>query len=73
MRSKAQLVEHSEKNSKYFASLEKKKSETKSIVKLDIDNKEITQQNEVLVAEKNYYEKLYKKKDTSNSKIFFQS
>ena len=38
VRSKAQIVEHSEKNSKYFASLEKKRSETKSISKLNIDN-----------------------------------
>ena len=71
VRSKAQIVEHSEKNSKYFASLEKKRSETKSISKLNIDNTYITNQSEILKSEKKYYENLYRKRDTNNSKYNF--
>ena len=39
LRSKADMVEHGEENSKYFASLEKKRSETKLILRLKINNK----------------------------------
>ena len=68
VRSKAQIVEHSEENSKCFASLEKKRSETKSISKLNIDNTYITNQSEILKSEKKYFENLYRKRDTNNSK-----
>ena len=39
IRSKAQIVEHGEKNSKYFASLEKKKSESKIISRLNVNHR----------------------------------
>ena len=42
------MVEHGEKNSKYFASLEKKMSETKLISRLKINNKINTNQTEIL-------------------------
>lgn len=44
LRSKANLVEYGEKNSSYFASLEKKRSETKRVSQLNINNKIITDQ-----------------------------
>ena len=71
VRSKAQIVEHSEKNSKYFASLENKRSETKSILKLNIDNTYINNQSEILKSEQKYYEVLYRKRETINSKYNF--
>ena len=43
------MVEHGEKNSKYFASLEKKRSETKLILRLKINNKINTNQIEILL------------------------
>ena len=42
------MVKHGEKNSKYFASLEKKRSETKLISRLKIYNKINTNQTEIL-------------------------
>ena len=42
------MVEHGEKNRKYFASLEKKRSETKLISRLKIYNKINTNQTEIL-------------------------
>ena len=48
LRSKAEMVEHGEKNSKYFASLGKKRSETKLISRLKINNKINTNQTEIL-------------------------
>ena len=48
LRSKADTVEHGEKNSKYFASLEKKRSEAKIISRLKIDNTTNTNQMEIL-------------------------
>ena len=68
---KLNLLNIVKKIANIFQVQKRKKSETKSIVKLNIDNKEITQHNEILVAKKQYYEKLYKKKDTSNSKYTF--
>ena len=48
MRSKSNIVEHDEKNSKYFASLEKKRSETKLISRLAINNSISTNQKEII-------------------------
>ena len=42
LRSKAVKVENNEKNTKYFANLEKKHAEKKTLYKLKIDNKIIT-------------------------------
>ena len=48
-RSKANMiVEYSERNSKYFASLEKKWSESKLITRLQINDKINTNQDEIL-------------------------
>ena len=48
LRSKAEMVEHGEKKSKYFATLEKKRSETKLISRLKINNKINTKQTEII-------------------------
>ena len=47
LRSKSNIVEHDEKNSKYFASLEKKRSETKLISRLCVNNVISTNQKEI--------------------------
>ena len=41
-RSKAQIVKQNEKNTKYFASLEKKKSESKVISRLNVNGTIVT-------------------------------
>lgn len=71
--SKANIVEYSERNSKYFASLEKKSSESKLITRLQINDKLNTNQDEILEAAENFYRKLYERKETQNSAyiVFF--
>ena len=49
------------KNSKYFSSLEKKHAETK----IKVNGNEITAQNDILNAEREFYEELYKKENSS--------
>ena len=71
IRSKAQIVEHGEKNSKYFASLEKKKSESKIISRLNINGDIITDKQEILSEQKKFYENLYKNRQTNHSSINF--
>ena len=47
-RSKAQIIEQNERNSKYFASLEKKKAESKIISRLNVNGTLITNQKSIL-------------------------
>ena len=70
-RSKAQIIEQNERNSKYFASLEKKKAESKIISRLNVNGTLITNQKSILSEEKQFYEKLYSKKEQINSTIDF--
>ena len=63
IRSKAQIVEQDEKNSKYFASLEKKRAESKIVSRLNVNGTIITEPKEVLIEQKQYYENLYKGAD----------
>ena len=65
--SKAEMVEHGEKNSKYFASLEKKRSETKLISRLKINNKINTNQTEILSETELFYKNLDNKREVGHS------
>ena len=71
IRSKAQFVEISEKNSKLFLNLEKKKSERKCLKQLKIDNNIITEPKDILLQQKMFYHNLYKSKPRSHSNINF--
>ena len=71
LRSKAQIIEEGEKNSKFFASLEKKKAESKIISRLNIKGTIITDQKDILNEEKSYYENLFSKKDLKNTSYNF--
>lgn len=72
LRSKANMVEYSEKNSKYVASLEKKRSESKLISRLQINNNKInTDQTEILSETEKFYKTLYAKRETRNSRYNF--
>ena len=71
MRSKANIVEHDEKNSKYFASLEKKRSETKLISRLNINNSISTNQKEIITEIQSFYKRLYNKREINGSKYNF--
>ena len=71
LRSKANMVENNEKNSKYFASLEKKRSENKTLTRLRINDTINTNQKEILQETELYYKKLYDKKETQHSRFDF--
>ena len=71
VRSKAQVIEEGKRNSKYFASLEKKKAESKIISRLNIKDKIITDQTDILKEEKSYYENLFSKKNIKHSSYNF--
>lgn len=66
LRAKAEWVEGAEKNTKYFANLEKKKAEGKTIKSLRINDKEITNHEDILKYTKQFYEELYKKDNNLN-------
>ena len=67
LRSKAEMVEHGEKNSKYFASLEKKRSETKLISKLKINKKLIQTKHKYFQKLNFFYKNLYNKREVGHS------
>ena len=59
IRAKAQYIENNENNSKYFSSLEKKRSESKIIKQLNIKGNIEYNQKTILSDQKSFYEKLY--------------
>ena len=59
------------KNNKYFAGLEKKKSEAKAITRLIINNTVVTNQRTILLEQKKFYEQLYSKIEQIESDINF--
>ena len=71
LRAKAQIIEEGEKNSQYFANLEKKKAENKVIKRLSVNNNIITEQKDILKEKMKFYQKLYSKHNQTNSKIEF--
>ena len=61
LRSKAEWIEGAEKNTKYFANLEKKRAEHKTITQLNINENIETDKHKILSYVKSYYESLYKR------------
>ena len=72
VRSRARWHEYGEKNSKYFYNLEKRNHIKKHIRKLRLSGVITTNPFEILTAEKNYYENLYRKsrREVSNAPCF---
>ena len=58
IRSKAEYIEGGEKNTKYFANLEKKRSDAKTLHKLKTDMVEINDRKEILNEVRSFYEKM---------------
>ena len=71
VRSKADFVENNERNTKLFSNLEKKRSESKVIKQLNINNKTVIQPNEILNQQKLFYESPYKEKNRETSNLNF--
>ena len=72
LRSKAQYVENNEKNSKYFASLEKRHYEQKTITKIKTNqNTILTDLKDIIAEQRNFYQQLYKVRPTIESELNF--
>jgi hypothetical protein len=68
-RSKCEWAEHGEKSSKYFLNLEKHNYVNKQITSLQVGNMTITNEKEIMVEIKNYYENLYSSNTTDHKKL----
>ena len=59
LRARADRMEYNEKNSRYFADLERKNYTKKMVKSLIVDNKQISDQKDILKAQGDFYKKLY--------------
>ena len=59
IRSRTQLLNENEKNSKFFLNLEKSRQNRKTITSLTVNDRKITDMNEILEEEMKFYERLY--------------
>lgn len=59
------------KNSKFFASLEKKRAESKIISRLNVNGNMVTEPKQVLREQTQYYENLYKEKQQTDTNFNF--
>ena len=66
VRSKCDWYKHSEKSTKYFLNLEKRRGCQNTIKKLVIDDKEITEQAHILKHIREFYENLFKTREQKN-------
>jgi exonuclease III len=71
LRARALNVELNEKNTKYFANLEKRHAEKKSITKLVVESKEITNFSEIMSEQFKFYKNIYSSKTLNTSNINF--
>ena len=72
-RARVQSYEEGEKPSKYFCNLEKRNAVNKTISCLEVNGKILTEQNDILSAQKTFYHSLYttsKHLDSSSTKQF---
>ncbi|MES9884044.1 MAG: reverse transcriptase domain-containing protein [Sedimenticola sp.] len=70
-RSKVNWVEGGEKNTNFFADLEKRKFDRKIISELNVNGQKITDKDKILEEQKRFYQNLYKKKENIESEINF--
>ena len=71
LRAKADFVEYNEKNTSFFSSMEKKHAEKKIISRLNVNDRIITDQKEILEETKQYYANLYSKKECGDTNYDF--
>ena len=75
-RARMKWIEEGEKNTKYFLNLEKSKANAKLFPKLEVDNKVLTNQFDILKAQNEHFSKLYSKPPTDKEEEmdnFFQT
>ena len=76
VRARAKHIEHNEKNTKYFANLEKRHYESKTIHKLKINNIKFSDIKTIMNEQRSFYSNLYSNKkaidtNTLNNSHFF--
>ena len=69
LRSKAQHIEENEKNTKYFANIEKQRAESKTIHTLKVNETEITGIKNILKAETDFFKSIYEKENIIDEHI----
>ena len=70
IRSKLKWIDEGDKNTKFFLNLEKSRANAKIIPELELeDGTKITDQMDILKAQKDYYENLYRKNDNARDGI----
>ena len=65
LRAKVRWKVEGEKSTRYFCNLEKRHYSEKTIPKLIVENKEITDQMEIILEQENFYKGLYSTKNTT--------
>ena len=73
IRSKADYVEGGEKNTQYFANLEKKRSDAKTVHKLIDNGHEYTRQGDILKEIKAFYANMYTEQNVDDDKMKIMS
>ena len=73
IRCRAEQIEQNEKNTKYFANLEKNRANSKTINKLIDNGKEITNINDILNVEMKFFQNLYSKQTNNDNSNELQS
>ena len=68
-RSKCEWAEHGEKNSKFFLNLEKYNYTNKNITTIQVGNRQVTDEKEILHEIKTFYENLYSNNATDHVKM----
>ena len=70
LRSKCKYIEDGEKNTKFFLGLEKRNFINKTITQLNVGSSIITNENNILQAEHNFFKELYTEKLDENSQSY---
>ena len=71
LRSRAEYIEGAEKNTKYFANVEKKRAEQKVIRTLNTDSDTLNNNQDILDYTMQYYAKLYSNDNTTDDDNYF--
>ena len=72
IRAKAEWVKGIDKNTKYFANLEKKRQEAKTITRINLGDQDVTEPKQILKETEQFYKMLYQEKKVTDDDYFFE-